>query len=72
MIASDTQRIHARDSGARPAPTGTSGASATAAADGATRSEKRAKKSSASFAAAPSISRDPICASLPPTCACTA
>jgi hypothetical protein len=28
-----------------------------------------AKKSSAIFAAAPSISREPICASLPPTCA---
>ena len=35
-------------------------------------STKRVKKSSASFAAAPSTSRLPICASLPPTCALTA
>src|SRR2546428_5891744 len=35
------------------------------------RSTKQAKKSSATFAAAPSTRRDPICASLPPTCAFT-
>ena len=32
---------------------------------------KRLKKSSAILRAVPSIRREPICASLPPTCACT-
>ena len=31
---------------------------------------KRAKNSSASFLATPSMSRDPTCAIFPPTCAC--
>ena len=51
------------------APAGVVAVPATPGAAGVKRSMKRAKKSSTSFAAAPSTSRDPICASLPPTCA---
>ncbi len=78
MMASETQRIHGLLPGARPAPTATTApvsamawsAAATSAA-GATRALKRAKKSSAIFAAAASMSREPICAILPPTLAAT-
>jgi hypothetical protein len=73
MIAIETHRIHALFPGARPASTRTTSpvSSTTAGAGGVRRWEKRPKNSSAIFAAAPSMSREPICAILPPTCALT-
>src|SRR5260370_10210344 len=54
-------------SGAAPA----GGAAAGAGAPAVTAAANRVKKSSAILRAVASINREPICASLPPTCACT-
>jgi len=57
------------DADSGTATPGSVASASTAAAGGLPNlSTKRAKKSSATLAAAPSTSREPICASLPPTC----